>query len=163
MNAVRIAPLTPERFDDFFQLICALAEYERLVPPDHDAHQRLFRDCFEHSPPRYSALLAYLGDALCGYCIFFETYSSFRAASTLFLEDIFVLPQWRGQGVGRALMQYLACVAMERGCGRMEWLVLDWNEAAHSFYRALGARCLSQWQLYRLDDVEFARLANEAL
>jgi GNAT superfamily N-acetyltransferase len=162
MSTVRIEPLTAERFEEFYRLVCALAEYERLSPPDDAARQRLYRDGFEHTPPRYEALLAMVDSTACGYCMFFETYSSFRAAPTLFLEDIFVLPQWRFRGIGHAMMRHLARIAVERGCQRMEWLVLDWNEPAHRFYRTIGAERLVQWQLYRLSDDNLARLADES-
>lgn len=161
MSSLRIEPLRPERFADFVQLICALAHYEHLPPPDAAAQQRLYADAFHRTPPRYTALLAIDDGAVCGYCMFFETYSSFLAKPTLFIEDIFVLPQWRGRGIGRALLAHVALEARKRSCGRMEWLVLDWNEPAKRFYERVGAQCLQQWQLYRMTEETFARLADE--
>ncbi|MCS6999860.1 MAG: GNAT family N-acetyltransferase [Bacteroidota bacterium] len=157
---IHIEPLSTDRFDEFFRLICALAEYEQLDPPDDQARQRLYDDALERQPPRYRALLALDGHVVCGYCIYLETYSSFLARPTLYVEDIFILPAWRGKGIGRMLMRTLAQIAMQQGCGRMEWIVLDWNEPAHRFYQAIGARQLDQWKLYRLEGKTLARLAN---
>lgn len=162
MSAVSVIPVTPDRFDELFALICALADYEHLEPPDHQARMRLYADAFERTPPRYEALLALCDGTACGYCMYIETYSSFLAKPTLYLEDIFVLPDKRGQGIGRTLMQRLARIAQQRGCGRMEWMVLDWNEPAHHFYRTLGAQHLAQWQLYRLTEDRITRIADDA-
>ncbi len=160
MNHCSIEPLRPDHFDAFVELIAALAEYEKLPPPDAAARARLYRDAFEQNPPRYQALLARIGNETCGYCMFFETYSSFLAKPTLYIEDIFVLPSRRGHGIGTALMKTLACIAFERGCGRMEWVVLDWNQSAHHFYAALGAERLPQWELYRMSEETLVHLAN---
>lgn len=160
MSSVHIVPLQRERFEDFFDLICALADYEQLEPPDHAARNRLYYDAFVRVPPRYQAMLAIADDRACGYCIYFETYSSFFAKPTLYLEDIFILPEWRARGIGRKMMTTLAQIARQRGCGRMEWIVLDWNEPAHHFYRALGAVQLPRWRLYRLDETTIGRLAD---
>jgi len=160
MNRCSIEPLRPDLFDAFVDLIVALAEYEKLPPPDAAARARLYSDAFEQNPPRYQALLARKGNEMCGYCLYFETYSSFFAKPTLYVEDILVLPSWRGHGIGTALMKTLARIAFERGCGRMEWVVLDWNEPAHHFYATLGAERLPQWQLYRMSEETIAHLAN---
>lgn len=160
MSSVHIVPLQIEHFEEFFNLICALAAYEHLDPPDRAARDRLYDDAFVRVPPRYQAMLAIADGSACGYCIYYETYSSFLAKPTLYVEDIFVLPQWRTRGIGRKMMATLAQIARQRGCGRMEWIVLDWNESAHRFYRALGAVQLPQWQLYRLDETTINRLAD---
>lgn len=160
MSGCRIETLQPELFDSFVELIAALAEYEHLDPPDAAVRERLYKDAFEQMPPRYRALVALEGRSVCGYCIYLETYSSFLARPTLYVEDIFVHPSWRGQGIGKALMQELARRAQQQGCGRMEWIVLDWNEPAHRFYASLGAERLPQWQLYRMTEETIARLAN---
>jgi len=85
-----------------------------------------------------------------GYAIVFETYSTFLARPTLYLEDLFVLPAFRGQGAGRALFETMADLAVERGCGRMEWVCLDWNRNAQAFYERVGARHMTEWYPYRL-------------
>lgn len=160
MSCCHIEPLRPELFDSFVELVTELAEFEHLDPPDAAARERLYRDAFEQEPPRYRALVALVGNCVHGYCIYLETYSSFLARPTLYVEDIFVHPTWRGQGIGTALMRELARLAQQQGCGRMEWIVLDWNETARHFYASLGAECLPQWQLYRMTEETIARLAH---
>lgn len=144
-----IRPATASDFDHFIALVDALAGYERLEPPDAEARERLRRDGFGEEP-RFRAYLAELDGRTVGYAITYHTYSSFLARPTLFLEDIFVLPEARGRGVGRAFFRYLAARAVEEGCGRMEWMVLDWNRPAIDFYERLGGRRLDEWYTYRL-------------
>lgn len=137
------------------ELIRGLAEYEKLAPPDDAAQQRLVRDIFGDRP-RLDAFLAYDGGAPAGYALVLETYSSFLAMPTLYLEDIFVLPRYRGRKVGSALFRAMVKEARDRGCGRMEWVVLDWNTSAREFYDRYGAERLSDWITMRLtrDDIE---------
>jgi GNAT superfamily N-acetyltransferase len=136
-------------------LIEKLAEYERLPPPDEGARTRLLRDMFS-TPPRLEAHVALLEGIPVGYALFFETYSSFLALPTLYLEDIFILPEHRRGGIGMKFFRTLVAEAHRRGCGRMEWAVLDWNELAINFYRKVGARELKEWKTFRLvrDDME---------
>jgi GNAT superfamily N-acetyltransferase len=136
--------------DELLRLICALAEFEKLEPPDEAARARLIADGFGDCP-RYEAWLAVSERTVLGYAIVFETYSSFRALPTLYLEDIFVLPEARGCGVGSALFQHARQLAAQRGCGRMEWCCLDWNTRAQAFYEGAAARRLSEWLYYRLE------------
>jgi GNAT superfamily N-acetyltransferase len=147
---VTIRPATPADKDTIYGLIVALAEYERLPPPDAQARERLFADAFGPRP-RFEIFLAELGDQVVGYAFIFETYSTFLALPTLYLEDLFVLQEYRKHGVGHAIMRFLAQEALKRGCGRLDWNVLDWNENAIRFYQRLGAEHLPDWQLYRLD------------
>jgi GNAT superfamily N-acetyltransferase len=144
------------------RLIVALAEFENLTPPDADAMQRLTEDGFGERP-RFESWLAFVdGEAEpVAYAMFFETYSSFLARPTLFLEDIFVLPEYRGLGIGSALLNRCIKLAAERGCGRMEWICLDWNTKAQCVYEKLGARRLSEWLPYRLDRAGIERIAAE--
>ena len=146
------------------RLIDALADYEQLDRPDASARERLVRDGVENDPPRFHAFLAHDGEGgrAVGYAIVFETYSSFLARPTLYIEDIFVLPDARCRGVGSALFQRLAQEAVARGCGRMEWVVLDWNELAQTFYQRRGAQHLAEWHYYRLGRDDLERLADEA-
>jgi len=131
------------------KLVHALAEYERLEPPDKAAQERLIADMLgDH--PRFDAFLCEIGGVAAGYAFVLETYSSFLALPTLYLEDLFVLPKYRRQGVGYALFKEMVAEAHRRGCGRMEWAVLDWNGLAINFYKRLGATHLKEWQLYRL-------------
>jgi GNAT superfamily N-acetyltransferase len=140
-------------------LIDALADYERLPRPDPAARERLLSDAFG-AEPRFEAYLARLDGAAVGYAIVFETYSSFLALPTLYLEDLFVLSKHRGRGLGRALFLHCAREALHRGCGRMEWSVLDWNASALGFYERLGARRLADWLPFRLLRADLERLVG---
>jgi GNAT superfamily N-acetyltransferase len=150
LTPVSVRRAVPEDAPALLALVQGLAEYERLPPPDDAARRRLVRDMFSR-PPRVSALLAEIGTAAVGYAFYFETYSSFLARPTLYLEDIFVRPEFRGRKAGIALFQFLVREALDRGCGRMEWVVLDWNRAAIEFYERLGAKHMKEWQLQRMD------------
>lgn len=143
----------------FLGLIDALAEYEHLPGPDAEAQARLTADALA-DPPLFSVLLAERDGRAIGYAVYFMTYSTFLARPTLYLEDIFVLEPERRAGVGRAFMQALAAEAVRRGCGRMEWQVLTWNEPAISFYKGLGADHLSDWHGYRLTVDQIERLSQ---
>lgn len=142
----------------FLALVDALAAYEKLDPPDPDAKRRLFEDAFG-SRPRIAVLLVERGEAPVGYAILLETYSSFLARPTLYLEDVFLLPAERGRGVGRVLMREVAREAVQRGCHRIEGVVLDWNESAHGFYESTGGRVMRDWWLLRYDRAAIERLA----
>ncbi len=130
-------------------LIDALADYEKLTPPDDAAKARLTRDIFG-GKPRLDAFLAEVDGTAAGYTLIFETYSSFLALPTLYLEDFFVLPAYRGRKVGARLFTAMVAEARKRGCGRMEWSVLDWNQLAIDFYERFGAKRLNEWKYYRL-------------
>ncbi len=134
----------------YLALIQALADFEKLAGPDEAARTRLVEDAFGPSP-RYEVLVAELGGDVVAYAIFFPTYSTFRARQSLYLEDIFVHPRARRRGVARAMMKHLESLARERGCGRFEWTVLDWNTDAQQLYDGLGAQALKQWMVYRID------------
>jgi GNAT superfamily N-acetyltransferase len=139
--------------------IKALAEYERLenkvVATEAALHETLFGP-----RPSAEAAIAYAGDDAVGFAVWFSTYSTFLARPGLYLEDVFVLPAWRGRGIGRALLRHLARLAVARGCGRMEWSVLDWNEPAIGFYRRIGAQAMDEWTVYRLTGDALKRLAE---
>jgi GNAT superfamily N-acetyltransferase len=136
-------------------LVEALAAYEKLTPPDQEARKRLLTDLFSLRP-RIDCYIAESDGEPSGYAFVLETYSSFLALPTLYLEDLFVLPECRGKKAGYALFTAIVGEARARGCGRMEGTVLDWNELAISFYRRSGARYMKEWHLYRLgkDDME---------
>ncbi len=149
-QTVHIRHATEQDAATIRNLIIALADFEKLSPPDEAAQNRLVADAFGPRP-RFEIFLAEVGDHVAGYAFVFETYSTFRALPTLYLEDLFVLPQYRGQRVGYELFSYCAKEANRRGCGRFEWVVLDWNTHAINFYQRLGATHLTAWQVYRLD------------
>src|SRR4051794_40929894 len=147
---VSVRPATSADSEDILRLIVALAEFERLDPPDEAASRRLLEDAFGPRP-RFEIFLAELEGRVAGYAFVFETYSTFLALPSLYLEDLFVLPEFRSRRVGYALMMYCAEQAWKRGCGRMDWVVLDWNTHAIEFYKRLGARHPDDWHVYRLD------------
>ena len=132
------------------ELVDALADYEKLERPAPDARERLVQDAFGPRP-RFGVLLAEAAEGPAGYALFFETYSSFRARPTLWLEDLFVRPELRGSGHGLRLFRAVGAEARRRGCARMEWNVLRWNRLAIDFYARLGAAPLDEWQAYRLE------------
>src|SRR5438105_4203996 len=112
--------------------------------------------------PAAEVLLAFENQAAIGFAVFFHNFSTWLGRPGLYLEDLFVKPQHRGKGYGRALLIHLAKIARERGCGRMEWAVLDWNEPAIKFYRQLGAKPMDEWTVFRLTPAAIAKLADAA-
>lgn len=156
---ISIRPATAEDAGILFDLLDALADYEKLPRPDRQARERLRRDGFgEH--PLFRAYLGEIDGEPVAYAITYRTYSSFLALPTLFLEDLFVLPDARGRGVGGALFRHLVAEAVREGCGRMEWVVLDWNRAAIEFYERLGGRRLTEWYTYRLTREKMIELTD---
>ncbi len=158
-NSIHIRAAKRDDVPVLFSLIEALADYEKLPRPEPEARERLIRDGFANRP-RYAALLAELHGQPVGYAFFFETYSSFLAQPTLYLEDIFVIPEARGKGAGKALFEFCVAEAVRRGCGRMEWAVLDWNKPAIEFYRRYGAHYLRGWCLFRLTAEQLQNLTK---
>ena len=142
---------------ELLALIDALAAYEKLDPPGPDAKQRLVRDIFGPEP-RLEAYLCRIDGTAVGYALVLETYSSFLALPTLYLEDIFVLEEFRNRKAGLALYLYVAGLAKQRGCGRLDFAVLDWNTSAQEFYRKLGAKHLKEWFLFRMSADEIDAL-----
>ncbi|MFN4986426.1 MAG: GNAT family N-acetyltransferase [Ignavibacteria bacterium] len=148
MSAVE--PVTNASFEEFFALVCALADYEKLERPSSQAKQRLADDITGPNPRIDAFLLRQEHGLAVGYAIVLETYSSFLALPTLYLEDIFVLEEHRGTGLGSKLFDHVVALARSRGCGRVDWQVLDWNAPAREFYERKGAECMSQWLLCRI-------------
>jgi GNAT superfamily N-acetyltransferase len=158
-NSIHIRAAKREDAPILFTLIEALADYEKLPRPEPEARERLVRDGFGDKP-RYEAFLAELNGQTIGYAFVFETYSSFLAQPTLYLEDIFVIPEARGRGAGKALFEFCVSEAVRRGCGRVEWAVLDWNKPAIEFYRRYGAHYLREWCLFRLTAEQLQNLTK---
>lgn len=134
---------------EFLSLIDALADFEKLKRPSPGARRRLTRDAFGKRR-RFDAYLAFAGHTPAGYAIVFETYSSFLARPTLYLEDIFILPEYRKLGIGGRLFNFCLSEAKRRRCGRFEWVVLDWNVNAIRFYERRKAAPMKEWLLYRI-------------
>jgi GNAT superfamily N-acetyltransferase len=124
------------------------------------ATEAMVRESFFGPTPHAHAVIARISGEAAGFMIWFPTYSTFLARPGLYLEDLFVLPEWRGKGVGKALLRHLARIAIERRCGRIEWSVLDWNETAIRFYRSLDARPMDEWTVYRMTGDAITRLAG---
>jgi GNAT superfamily N-acetyltransferase len=147
--------------DDVPQILAfirALAEYERLLHEVVATEDGLRRALF--GPRPYAeVVLAEDGGAPIGFALFFHTFSTFVGLPGIYLEDLFVVPEARGRGVGRALLTHLYRLALERGCGRVDWAVLDWNAPAIRFYESLGAQPNSDWTVYRLAGEPLAGLA----
>jgi GNAT superfamily N-acetyltransferase len=144
-----IKPISNVNFDDFLFLVNKLAEYEKLEPPDGAAKERLRNDGLGVGN-KYEAYLAFIDDKPVGYLIYFFTYSSFLALPTLYIEDIFILFEHRRAGIGQQLFDLCIRTAKDRGCGRMEWCVLTWNQPAIKFYEKNKAQRLD-WYFYRYE------------
>ena len=149
MPDIRILPATERDVPQILELIRGLAEYERLSHICEVTEDRLRRTLFGDRPSA-EVRLAFYGDECAGFALFFTNYSTFLGKPGLYLEDVFVKPHLRRKGIGFALLKKLAAIARERGYGRMEWSVLDWNEPAINFYKKLGAVPLDDWTLFRL-------------
>lgn len=141
-----------------FDLILALAEYEKLSHTVTGDVAELERHLFGDRPYAESLLASWSGNAV-GFALFFHNYSTFLTQPGIYLEDLFVLPEYRGRGIGGALIRQVARIAVDRGCGRLEWTVLDWNESAIGFYRHLGAAVLPDWRVCRVTDASLSDLA----
>jgi GNAT superfamily N-acetyltransferase len=156
MSAV-IRPATPADLPAIVELVRGLAEFEKLPGPDAGAEARFAAD---FARGRFHALVAEpTGGALQAYALYFFTYSTFEARPSLYLEDLFVTPAARGQGIGERLMRALAAEAVRADCARFEWTVLDWNVRAQKFYASLGAEMLDAWRVCRVTGDRLTRLA----
>lgn len=158
MPTLRIVPATEPDLPVILDLIRALAEYEKLAPVVTATQERL-RETLFGSKPAAEVLLAHWDRECAGFAVFFATYSTFLAQPGIYLEDLYVKPHLRGKGIGLALLKHLAGIATGRGCGRLEWGVLDWNQPAIRFYTKLGAVPLDDWTKYRLTGEALRSLA----
>jgi GNAT superfamily N-acetyltransferase len=157
--AVEIRSAVREDVPLLLELIGALADYERLRDQLH-ATPALLEEHLFGTRPAAEALIAERAGEAAGYALVFATFSTFLARPGLWLEDLFVLPAHRRAGIGGALLAHVARLAVARGCGRLEWSALDWNEPALAFYRGIGARRLPEWHLHRLDGAALSAFAT---
>jgi Sortase and related acyltransferases len=158
-NEFIIRPARVEDVPVILQLIRDLATYER-APNDVTATEEQLVEVLFGERPAAEVLLAFEGQWPVGFAVFFYNFSTWLGRPGLYLEDLFVKPEKRGKGYGRALLVELAKIARDRECGRMEWAVLDWNEPAIKFYRALGAKPMDEWTVFRLTRDGIAKVAN---
>jgi GNAT superfamily N-acetyltransferase len=150
----------PEDCNQIFNLIKALADYEKLSHVVTGNAEQLREHMF--GAPKYAeVILAELHSHAVGFALFFHNYSTFLTKPGLYLEDIFVLPEYRQQGIGKALLKQIAQIAVERNCGRLEWSVLDWNAPAIGFYQRMNASILDEWKICRVTGEALFQLGNE--
>jgi GNAT superfamily N-acetyltransferase len=159
--ALNISPANPADVPLILSLIKDLAEYEKLghevVATEASIRQALFGP-----RPGAEAVIARIGTQAAGFALFFHNFSTFLGKHGLYLEDLFVRPEFRGRAIGKSLLSYLAALALQRDCGRFEWAVLDWNRPARDFYEALGAQAKSDWIIHRISGDALQLLASES-
>ena len=159
--SLQIRPAVARDLPIIFSCVQAVADYEKLSHEVEATPEKLRAGLFpDHGRPAAECILAFADDVPAGFAIFFTNFSTFLAKPGLYLEDLFVQPAFRGRGIGKALLLHLAREATVRGCGRMEWAVLDWNENAIAFYESLGAKRLREWQICRLTGPDLAQYAR---
>ena len=156
---LRIVSATKLDVPLILEFIRELADYEKMLDRVEATEERL-RETLFGARPAASCVLAYLDDRPVAFALFYYTYSTFAGLPGLYLEDLFVKPDARGQGFGRALLRHLAQLAKEKGCWRIEWAVLHWNKSAIGFYESLGAVPMDEWAVYRLSNEALERLAG---
>lgn len=158
-NTLIIKNAEPKDADVLLKFIHKLAEYEKLLDDISITVPDIEKTFFcEH--PKVFALLGYFNNEPVGYAIYFYNYSSFKGKHGLYLEDLFILPEYRSRGFGKQMLIHLARICKENDCGRFEWSVLNWNEPAINFYKSIGAIPLSEWTVYRLDEKNILKLAD---
>jgi GNAT superfamily N-acetyltransferase len=155
-----IRPARPEDCERLHELVLALATYERLAHLVVGSVEQLRAELFCEQPV-IEAALVWEEDRAVGFALWFHSYSTFLARRGLWLEDLFVIPEARGKGYGKALLKHCAKLAVERGCGRFEWSVLDWNEPSIQFYQAAGATLMDDWTICRMTGEALERFARD--
>jgi GNAT superfamily N-acetyltransferase len=155
----RIEPATERDLSIVLRFIKELAAYEKLAH-EVTATEEILRTSLFGSRPAAEVVIGYADAEPAGFAVYFQTFSTFLGLPGLYLEDVYVSPAWRGLGLGRRLLAHVAGVAVARGCGRMEWSVLDWNELALDVYRKIGARPMDQWTVQRLTGAALRDLAS---
>jgi GNAT superfamily N-acetyltransferase len=154
----RIRPATESDAGTILRFIRLLAEYEKLSDAVTATEEKIRDSVFRQN--RAEVLLAEYMDEPVGFALFFHNYSTFLGQAGIYLEDLFILPEMRGRGFGKSLLRQLAELAVDRGCGRLEWSCLDWNEPAIRFYQSLGAREQNEWTSFRISGDELRKLAG---
>ncbi len=160
MSELEIHPATEEDVPLLLRFVKELAEYENLSH-EVSATEEVLKESLFGGRRVAEALLAYLGDEPVGFALFFHNFSTFLGRPGIYLEDLYVRPEFRGSGIGRTLLAHLAKLAKERGCGRLEWWVLDWNEPSIGFYKSLGAVAMDDWTVYRVTGEALEKLSDD--
>ena len=155
----QISPASQADLPEILAMIRELAEFEHLLHEVVATEDRLARDLFGERP-FVEVVIARAGADTAGFALFFHNYSTFMGRPGIYLEDLYIRPAYRGRGCGKALLAHVARLAVERGCGRFEWSVLDWNQRAIDFYQALGAKPMSDWTLMRVTGDALLKLAS---
>jgi GNAT superfamily N-acetyltransferase len=158
--ALRIDPATPADVPIICMLIRELAVFERLADEAQATEAQLQQHLFGPRPTA-EVVMARVGNEVAGFALFFHNFSTFMGMPGLYLEDLFVRQQFRRNGCGKALLRHLARLALERGCGRFEWSVLDWNQRAIDFYKNLGASPMAEWTIFRVSGDALTRLGAD--
>jgi len=156
----RVVAATKKDIPLIRQFILELAEYERAKPGEAPVTEKDLAETLFGKKPAAEVLIAYLGETPAGFALFFHNYSTWLGKRGIYLEDLFVRPAARKHGVGFALLRALACIALDRDCGRLDWSVLTWNELAISFYKQIGARHMDDWTTFRLTGDALAQIAG---
>jgi len=157
---VLVRPANEQDLDIILQFIRELAEYERLLTEVVTNKALMHQSLFGEQSVAEAVIAEYNGEPV-GFALFFHTFSTFLGQPGLYLEDLFVRPSMRGKGIGKGLLRYIAGIAIERNCGRLEWSVLDWNEPAIRFYEGIGADPMDDWTVYRLAGNALSQLGQE--
>lgn len=159
--SISVRPATPDDLPLVVELIRGLADYEKLA---HEVRfdKAVLGEKLFGPRPYAEVIIGEIDGAAQGFALFFHNFSTFEGRPGIYLEDLFVRPEARGAGLGKELLAELARLAVERGCARLEWSVLDWNEPSIGFYNALGARMMDEWTVMRVDGAALGRLAGEA-
>ena len=158
-HILKIKKATIEDSEIIYNFICQLAEYEKLTDDVTTTPDSLGETLFSPNS-NVETLIGYIDEKPVAFALYFYNFSTFKGKRGLYLEDIFVIPEMRGNGVGKELLKRLAQIAKENNCARFEWSVLDWNEPAINFYKSLGAKPMDEWTVYRLTEKEIENLAN---
>jgi GNAT superfamily N-acetyltransferase len=159
--AFRLERATERDLGLILRFITELGAYEQLSD-EVTVTEKELRESLFGPQPAAEVVIAYAGDEPAGFAVYFHTFSTFLGRRGVYLEDLFVVPSWRGRGLGRRLLAYVARVAVERDCGRLEWSVLNWNELALGVYRKIGARPMNEWTVQRLTGDALRDLASSA-
>src|SRR4051812_9077743 len=157
---ISIRPATPKDASLIVQFVRDLAEYERDTKAAVATEADFIRDGFG-ADPKFKVVFAEWNGEPAGFAFWFYNYSTWQGRPGLYLEDLFVKPEFRGKGIGKALLLHLAKIAVDENCGRFQWSVLDWNTPAREFYEALGAKCLKEWLIMRVEGEALRKLAQK--